>query len=72
MDSSLAASMNPHVFTTITSARAAEAGLCPAARSRAASASESASFLGQPSVWMKKVLVVRVLEDAADGDVSGS
>jgi hypothetical protein len=58
MDSSLAASMNPQVLTTRTSAQPAGAGLCPAARSRASRAPESASFLGQPSVWMKKVLPV--------------
>ncbi len=61
MDSSLAASMKPHVLTTKTSARSGAAAWCPAARSRAASASESASFLGQPSVWMKNELPVRGL-----------
>ena len=35
MDSSLAASMNPHVLTTRTSAPAGGASRCPAARSRA-------------------------------------
>jgi hypothetical protein len=49
------------VLTTKMSARAAAAGRCPAARSRASSASESASFLGQPSVWMKNELPVRGL-----------
>ena len=58
MDSSLAASMKPQVLTTRMAARPAGAGRCPAARSRASSASESASFFGQPSVWMKNVLPV--------------
>ena len=54
MDSSLAASMKPQVLTTMTSAPSAAVCLWPAGRSRRDSASESASFLGQPSVWMKK------------------
>src|SRR5665648_404666 len=54
MDSSLAASMNPQVLTTTMSAWPGCASRCPAARSRRASASESASFFGQPRVWMKK------------------
>ena len=58
IDSSLAASMKPQVLTTRTSARPAAAGRCPAARSRASSASESASFFGQPRVWMKNELPV--------------
>jgi hypothetical protein len=53
MDSSLAASMNPQVLTTTMSARPGWVSWCPAARRRRASASESASFLGQPRVWMK-------------------
>ena len=58
IDSSLAASMKPQVLTTTTAARPAAAGRCPAARSRASSASESASFFGQPRVWMKNELPV--------------
>ncbi len=53
MDSSWAASMNPQVLTMTTSARPGCASRCPAARRRRESASESASFFGQPSVWMK-------------------
>src|SRR5450756_3097996 len=58
MDSSLAASMNPQVLTTTTSARPGCASRCPAARKRRASASESASFFGQPRVWMKNAAPV--------------
>ena len=58
MDSSLAASMKPQVLTMMTSAAPGCAGWCPAATSRLARASESASFFGQPSVWMKKPLPV--------------
>ena len=53
MDSSLAASMNPQVLTTTTSALRPAPARCPAALRRRSSASESASFFGQPSVWMK-------------------
>jgi hypothetical protein len=62
MDSSLAASMKPQVLTMTTSARAAGAARWPAASSRRTSASESASFFGQPSVWMKKAAPVAGLQ----------
>src|SRR3954464_3490128 len=51
IDSSRAASMKAHVFTTTTSASAAaSAGVRPSARSCATILSESTAFLGQPSV----------------------
>src|SRR5664280_889229 len=53
IDSSLAASMNPHVLTITRDAASAGTPACPSRRSRRARASESASFLGHPSVWMK-------------------
>ena len=71
MDSSFAASMNPQVFTTMTSALPAAAGRCPAALRRASSMPESASFLGQPRVWMKKVQPM-VSRTAGARRVSGS